>query len=184
MPGKSPSSKPAKPATDEPGDVTLEAESAKPKKSAGKKVLSLIEEGEEAKTKAPRKEAASMLPRIGAKPAKKEKPPEPEPAPAEPAKPTLDDQKKAALSLFDEKPKKRERPAATAAPVSALPPLSLLLDEPAKPKPVVAAAPPPPAAEAPQPEFEIGENGEKIIQLKPPIIVKDLAEKMGLKPFK
>ncbi|MFO1440269.1 MAG: translation initiation factor IF-2 [Verrucomicrobiaceae bacterium] len=185
MPGKSSSSKPAKPATDEPGDVPLAAESAKPKKSVGKKVLSLIEEGEEEKpkAKAPRKESTSMLPRIGAKPAPK-KEPEPETAPAEPAKPTLDDQKKAALSLFDEKPKKRERPAATAAPVSALPPISLLLDEPAKPKPVVAAVPPPPAAEAPQPEFEIGENGEKIIQLKPPIIVKDLAEKMGLKPFK
>ena len=185
MPGKSTSSKPAKPATDQSGDVPLEAESAKPKKSAGKKVLSLIEEGEEEKpkTKAPRKESTSMLPRIGAKPAPK-KETEPEPASAEPAKPTLDDQKKAALSLFDEKPKKRERPAATAAPVSALPPISLLLDEPAKPKPVIAAPPPPVAAEAPQPEFEIGENGEKIIQLKPPIIVKDLAEKMGLKPFK
>ena len=47
MPGKSSSSKPAKPATDEPGDVSLEADSAKPKKSTGKKVLSLIEEGEE-----------------------------------------------------------------------------------------------------------------------------------------
>jgi translation initiation factor IF-2 len=186
MPGKPSSSKPAKPATDEPGDVSLEAESAKPKKSAGKKVLSLIEEGQEEKpkAKAPRKESTSMLPRIGAKPvAKKEKEPEPEPAPAEPAKPTLDDQKKAALSLFDEKPKKRERPAVAAAPVSALPPISLLLDEPVKPKPVVAPTPAP-AAEAPQPEFEIGENGEKIIQLKPPIIVKDLAEKMGLKPFK
>jgi len=183
MPGKSPSSKPAKPATDEPGDVKLEAESAKPKKTPGKKVLSLIEEGEEDKPKAKtqRKEAASMLPRIGAKPAPKK---EPEPAPAEPAKPTLDDQKKAALSLFDEKPKKRERPAATDTPVSALPPISLLLDEPVKPKPVVAPTPAPAAAEAPLPEFEIGENGEKIIQLKPPIIVKDLAEKMGLKPFK
>ncbi|MBL9180975.1 MAG: translation initiation factor IF-2 [Verrucomicrobiaceae bacterium] len=185
MPGKPSSSKPAKPATDEPGDVPLEAESAKPKKSAGKKVLSLIEEGEEEKpkAKAPRKESASMLPRIGAKPVAPKKEPEPEPAPAEPAKPTLDDQKKAALSLFDEKPKKRERPAAAAAPVSALPPISLLLDEPVKPKPVVAPTPPP-AAEAPVPEFELGENGEKIIQLKPPIIVKDLAEKMGLKPFK
>jgi translation initiation factor IF-2 len=185
MPGKSSSSKPAKHATDEPGDESLEADSTKPKKSTGKKVLSLIEEGEEekSKAKAPRKESASMLPRIGAKPAAPKKEPEPEPAPVEPAKPTLDDQKKAALSLFDEKPKKRERPAVAAAPVSALPPISLLLDEPVKPKPVVAPTPPP-AAEAPVPEFELGENGEKIIQLKPPIIVKDLAEKMGLKPFK
>ncbi len=56
------------------------------------------------------------------------------------------------------------------------------MDEPA-PK-AVAPPPPAPVAEAPLPEFELGENGEKIIHLKPPIIVKDLAERMGLKPFK
>jgi translation initiation factor IF-2 len=52
----------------------------------------------------------------------------------------------------------------------------------------VAPPPPPPApvakVEEPVVEFEINEAGEKIIHLKPPIIVKDLAEKMGLRPFK
>jgi translation initiation factor IF-2 len=65
---------------------------------------------------------------------------------------------------------------------SALPPISLLIED-TTPKPIVPIvhAPPP---EAPVPEFEIGEGGEKIIHLKPPIVVKDLADKMGLKPFK
>ena len=186
MPGKSSSSKPDQPSATETGEVKLTAESAKPKKSAGKKVLSLIEEVVEDKTKAraPRKESTSVLPRIGAKPVATKKAVEPEPGPAEPAKPTLDDQKRDALNLFDEKPKRRERPAVTEATVSALPPISLLLDETPRPKVPVAAPAPAPVAEASLPEFELGENGEKIILLKPPIIVKDLAEKMGLKPFK
>ncbi|MFM7603865.1 MAG: hypothetical protein ACKO8Z_01545, partial [Prosthecobacter sp.] len=181
MPGKSSSSKPAKPATEPSGDASLAAESAKPKKSTGKKVLSLIEEAEEKKNKAkvPRKGATSMLPQIGAKSVSK-KEIEPVSVVDEVAKPSLDDRKKAALSLFEEKPKKRERPVTITASVSALPPISLLLDEPTKPKSVLA--PPPPVVETPLPEFELSESGEKIIHLKPPVIVKDLAEKMGLKP--
>ncbi|MBL9130910.1 MAG: translation initiation factor IF-2 [Verrucomicrobiaceae bacterium] len=186
MPSKPSSSKARKPAADEPVDDALEAESAKPKKksSSPKEVLSLIED-EKPKARTPRKESAAVLPRLGAKPEPVAKKTEPEPvAPAPVAKPTLDDRKKAALNLFedDEKPKKRVRTADSATQTSALPPISLLLDEPAKP--VVAAPPPPPAAEAAAPDFELGENGEKIIHLKPPILVKDLAEKMGLKPFK
>ena len=184
MPSKSPSSKPLAPADTDKGDAVQEVESApKPKKSTGKKVLSLIED-EDAKPKARTlsKEPGTMLPRIGAAPKKAKAPVEEPVVEAEPAKPTLDDQKKAALSLFDEKPKRRERPAADAQKTTALPPISLLLDEPA-PK-AVAPPPPAPVAEAPLPEFELGENGEKIIHLKPPIIVKDLAERMGLKPFK
>jgi translation initiation factor IF-2 len=184
MPSKSSSSKPLAPADTDKGDAVQEVESApKPKKSTGKKVLSLIEdEDAQPKARAPRKESGTMLPRIGAAPKKAKAPVEEPVAEAEPAKPTLDDQKKAALSLFDEKPKRRERPAADAQKTTALPPISLLLDEPA-PK-AVAPPPPAPVAEAPLPEFELGENGEKIIHLKPPIIVKDLAERMGLKPFK
>jgi translation initiation factor IF-2 len=52
------------------------------------------------------------------------------------------------------------------------------------PVPVPAVVAPPKPAEPTEPEFEINEAGEKIIHLKPPIIVKDLAEKMGLRPFK
>lgn len=180
MPSKPSSSKTRKPAADESVDVQPVAKSTKPKKKDGKEVLSLIEENEKPKAKAPRKSATSVLPRLGAKPAAE---PEKEDVPAAVSKPTLDERKKAALNLFeeDEKPKKRPRPP-TEASTSALPPISLLLDEPAKPAVVIAAPPPPP--EPVEPEFELGENGEKIIHLKPPLIVKDLAERMGLKPFK
>jgi translation initiation factor IF-2 len=141
-------------------------------------VLSLIEE------KKPRSRGAtkegSALPPLGAKkpvpaPKKEEEPPAP-------AKPTLDERKAAALNLFedDDKPKVRRRPAESQQ--SALPPISLLIED-TTPKPIVPIVHAPPA-EAPVPEYEIGEGGEKIIHLKPPIVVKDLADKMGLKPFK
>lgn len=88
--------------------------------------------------------------------------------------------KKNALNLFEEEEKKaerrKERPAperddaslfqtigstvrqAVAAPVPEHPPVSSVVEE--------------------------TEEGQKIIQLKPPIIVKELAEALGLKPFK
>ncbi|MCB1279121.1 translation initiation factor IF-2 [Prosthecobacter sp.] len=178
MPSKPSSSKKSKTSTDEVGSEELPVESAKPKKSGKDKVLSLIEE------KKPRSRGAakegSALPPLGAKKAapapKKEEP-------AAPAKPSVDEQKAAALNLFedDDKPKVRRRPAPEVQQ-SALPPISLLIED-TTPKPIVPIvhAPPP---EAPVPEFELGENGEKIIHLKPPIVVKDLADKMGLKPFK
>jgi translation initiation factor IF-2 len=95
----------------------------------------------------------------------------------------LDERKAAALNLFedDDKPKVRRRPA-DANQQSALPPISLLAED-NTPKPIVPIVHAPPA-ETPAPEFELGESGEKIIHLKPPIVVKDLADKMGLKPFK
>jgi translation initiation factor IF-2 len=65
------------------------------------------------------------------------------------------------LSLIDEKPKK-----VTAAP-------------PVVPEPGAPAAP-----EATTPaEPEVTEDGKKIINIKPPIVVKDLAAALGLKPF-
>ena len=122
------------------------------------------------------------MPRIGgqaeAKPAEEKKP-------SGPAKPTLDQAKKDALSIFDEdeKPKPKRRAPAEESPTQgkALPPISLLKD----PEPTKVVAPPaPPPLEELKPDFEMGDDGEKIIHLKPPILVKDLAEKMGLKPFK
>jgi translation initiation factor IF-2 len=179
MPSKPSSAKKSKPTTDEVGTEAVPVDSAKPKKEAKGKVLSLIED------KKPRSrgtKGATSLPPLGAKntPA-----PAPEPeAPAAPAKPTLDERKAAALNLFedDDKPKVRRRPVDENAQQNALPPISLLSDNtPPKPiVPIVHAAP----AEVVVPEFEIGESGEKIIHLKPPIVVKDLADKMGLKPFK
>ncbi len=182
MPSKSTSSKTQKAAAEEPAETEAPVESSKAKKAAKGKVLSLIEE-EKPKVRAKRRDGGASLPRLGAKSAKEEDPVE---APKEegPAKPTVDEQKAAALNLFedDEKPKKRRPKPVEAATQTALPPISLLKED-TTPKVIVPIvhAPPPEAAE---PEFEIGENGEKIIHLKPPIIVKDLAEKMGLKPFK
>lgn len=155
-------------------------EGAPAKQTAVKKeVLSLIEEVKPRK-RVPRKEG-STLPVLGARPVVPEVVVE---APPEPPKKTLDDAKREALNIFeeDDKPKPRRR-APEAQPQSALPPISLLKE----PGPVVVPPPAPvpaPKAEPEPVEFELNEAGEKIIQLKPPIIVKELADKMGLRPFK
>jgi len=191
MPSKSTSAKKSHPAADgetvEPKETPVE--STKPKKAVKGKVLSLIED-EKPKSRGVRKEGSGLsgLPPLGAtKPVVEE--PKKEEVPAAPAKPTLDERKAAALNLFedDDKPKVRRRPsdaAQQAAQQAALPPISLLMED-GTPRPVIVApivhAPPP---DIPKPEFEVGESGEKIIHLKPPIVVKDLADKMGLKPFK
>lgn len=179
MSSKPSSAKKSKSPTDEVVKESVPAESAKPQNETKGKVLSLIEE------KKPRTRVAvrggNALPPLGAR---KVVEPVPAPQPAAPAKPTLDERKAAALNLFedDEKPKVRRRPLNENAAQSALPPISLLND-PTPPKPIVPIVHAPPA-EIPAPEFEVGESGEKIIHLKPPIVVKDLADKMGLKPFK
>ncbi|WP_395718411.1 translation initiation factor IF-2 [Prosthecobacter sp.] len=179
MPSKSSSSKPHKPEGEETPEVDVHAESAKPKKAAKSKVLSLIEE-EKPKTR--RAKGATELPPLGAT----KKPVVEEPVkdePPAPAKPTLDERKAAALNLFedDDKPKVRRRPA-DAVQQTALPPISLLKED-TTPKPIVPIVHAPPA-ETPVAEFEVNESGEKVIHLKQPIVVKDLADKMGLKPFK
>lgn len=114
------------------------------------------------------------------------------------SKETVADRKAAALNLFEEVEKraaaKKERPVgptkkqATAAAVkrssSIFSPLSASKE---KDKPM---APPAPEA-APEPvepdedsEEEVEDDDSKVINIKPPIIVKELAERMGLKPFK
>jgi len=179
MSSKPSSAKKSKSPTDEVVEAAVPADSAKPKKEAKGKVLSLIEE-KKPRSRGPAREG-NALPPLGAR---KVVEPAPAPQPAAPAKPTLDERKAAALNLFedDEKPKVRRRPVAENAQHNALPPISLLND-PTPPKPVVPIVHAPPA-EVPVPEFEVGESGEKIIHLKPPILVKDLAEKMGIKTFK
>ena len=80
---------------------------------------------------------------------------------------------------------RRPRPDEAAATTTALPPISLLKETgPVAPMPPVGMPLPKAPEAAPAPAFETNEAGDKIIHLKPPIIVKDLAEKMGLKPIK
>ncbi|WP_395738576.1 translation initiation factor IF-2 [Prosthecobacter sp.] len=184
MPSKPSSAKKSKSPADEVGEEEVPVDSTKPKKEVKAKVLSLIEE-KKPRTRTGNKEATSLPPLGASLGAKAPAAPAPQPeAPPAPAKPTLDERKAAALNLFedDEKPKVRRRPVDENAVQSALPPISLLND-PTPPKPIVPIVHAPPV-EVPAPEFEIGESGEKIIHLKPPIVVKDLADKMGLKPFK
>lgn len=106
---------------------------------------------------------------------------------------SLADRKAAALNLFEEVEKKAAakktrpaKPVATEAPAkkraSILPPISAIKAEKEK-----ALAPASATAEPVEPaaEEDGDEDGDlKVINIKPPIVVKDLAERMGLKPFK
>jgi translation initiation factor IF-2 len=101
-----------------------------------------------------------------------------------PAPSALEQKKANALDLFSDDKKKTARKAAskTAKPVIA--PISKILDqeEPA----AVAAPEPAPAAPAPAPvETPADEVSDdpKLIVIKPPILVPDLAARLGLKPF-
>lgn len=195
MPPRSSSSKTSKdtPVSEVAEVEELESAPAAKKTAKKKEVLSLIDEEKPAKTRGTRKEGTA-LPPIGAKSAPeiaaKSEVPEVTADTADSGKMTVDDQKKAALNLFeeDEKPKVKRTRTAEAATTTALPPISRLKDAGPVAGPVAApviAPPPKPAAVEPAaPEFEVNESGEKIIHLKPPVIVKDLAEKMGLRPFK
>jgi translation initiation factor IF-2 len=188
MPSKSTTSKPVKRTAANDGAEAMAAETSRGGKS--RKVLSLIED----EGAAPKKKrgapvsAASVLPPLGARPvAKKVATPA---APPVPARKTLDEEKAGALSLFEEQENKAARRAErksegpSTAPVSpapqmfTLPPISLLG---AESEPQLVAVKP----EAPAPAPADEETGDpKIIHIKPPIIVKDLADRMGLKPFK
>lgn len=138
-----------------------------------KKVLDLIEEPK-ASTRRERQRAAQ---------AAADTPPPPS---------ALDKAKAAALDLFDEGGKKKRSGIRKTeqSGKAVLPTISKLLEEekPA-PAPVVPATPPPPAesvspaapvAEAPAEESADSGN---VISIKPPIIVSELATRMGLKPF-
>ena len=108
----------------------------------------------------------------------------------EPVKKTLDERKKEALSLFEDAEKKPPRPrklrttgeSATAVATAAgvLPPISRLRAEQDGTLPPARV----PVVEAVDAEAEGEETDAKVINLKPPIIVKELAERMDLKPFK
>jgi translation initiation factor IF-2 len=119
-------------------------------------------------------------------------------APAAPAAPVVPKAPpKAAVSLIDDKPKIPRRRLAVDPenkPFSVLPPISKInAPEPPKPVPVAVPEPEPaPQAASAEPTAVVPEaspapveepKDEKIIHLKPPIIVRDLATAMNLKPF-
>jgi translation initiation factor IF-2 len=103
------------------------------------------------------------------------------------AKPEKPEPPKEAISLIDEKPKRRERkPASADQRPFALPTISKILS-PEPPRPV---APPPEPEPEPEPvpvvaavEEPPAKTDAKVIHIKPPIIVKELSAQMGLKPF-
>jgi translation initiation factor IF-2 len=154
------------------------APEAKPKETKSSKV--------ETPVKAPRT-ASGLIPIKArtqpAAPAKEAEVPKPK-------KPAME-----TVSLIDEKkprPKRAEGDAATKKPF--LPPISRIRAEPpvgpiAKPVAPAPVAPPvPPVAEAVAPDTapaspEAEAEQQKIIHIKPPIVVKDLALQLGLKNF-
>lgn len=170
----------------------------KAKKAVKPKTTSLIDDEPKPKRTGELKTGSAFTP-LGRRPATPAKTATPvAPASTEPPQKTLDQKKDEALNLFEEDEKKekarRERraEASEAPPVtsnavvssSILPPISLLRHE-EPPPPVVV---PPKKEEAPAvvtlPE-EVEEGVDpKVIHLKPPILVKDLSDRMGLKIFR
>ncbi|HEY2573583.1 MAG TPA: translation initiation factor IF-2 [Verrucomicrobiaceae bacterium] len=148
-----------------------------------RKTLSLIDEPEDGAPKKKRGGApvpASAFAPLGVK-ARKPDAAEPAAAP-EPPKKTLAEAKREALSIYDEdaqKEEKKSRRTDADHGASILPPISLFKKDE---EDALAALLPKKEDSAPIPPDE--ETGDpKVIHIKPPIIVKDLIERMGLKAF-
>ena len=87
--------------------------------------------------------------------------------------------------MIDAKPEKKQSQPASGETRSVLPPISKILPSIA-PKAVEAEqklAAAQPKAESSAPVAEPAQGGEKIVHIKPPIIVRELALQIGLKPF-
>ena len=126
-------------------------------------------------------------------------------APAAKARPSSEPPQKAAdapkpapkpametLSLIDEKkPRAKRAESDGTAKRSVLPPISRIREKteapigPVSPAPAPAPVAPPAAEASPEaaPDSAEAESAQKIIHIKPPIIVKDLALQLGLKNF-
>jgi translation initiation factor IF-2 len=91
------------------------------------------------------------------------------------------------VSLIEEKRAKKSEPASSSETRSVLPPISKIRVPGPVTTPTVKtepeAAPEPPAEKAAAPESEPAVAGAKVVHLKPPIIVRELAQQIGLKPF-
>jgi translation initiation factor IF-2 len=84
--------------------------------------------------------------------------------------------------------------AAAASPIPATPKVTAVPAPPVKPAAPKISAPPPskvvipapqaktPVATPAAPAFVVDEQGHKVIQMKPPVVVRDLAGRMGVKP--
>ncbi|HEY5893472.1 MAG TPA: translation initiation factor IF-2 [Chthoniobacterales bacterium] len=114
-------------------------------------------------------------------------PKEEKPAAAEPAKPAA---KQEVVSLIDEKPSSRSSESGERPLKVGLPPISRInAPKPESPVlPPISGIPKPPTkpAEEAGPSDSAGTpttGGEKTIHIKSPIIIKELANQLGLKPF-
>ena len=113
-------------------------------------------------------------------------PPEPE-APVAAAPAPI---KQESISLIDDdkRPKKSDAAPVEAKPRSVLPPISKIrppvLNKPVEPEVKVVEPPNPIVAVTPvHPEPPTDVDSDKIIHIKPPIIVRELAQQIGVKPF-
>lgn len=208
------------------GGGTAESASreAAPKKSAtitelrAGGTLDLLEEKPKKSRRSGEAPAKTAMPAFGARSAKTATA-EPADAPAEPKASQLDEQKKNALSLFEEQEKKQERvrtrqtkkeeaPPPPQAQGKVLPAISRILQEKEEKKEAdkaallatfqqkshstagestaPAEAEAPPTAEEPVlgSDEPAASEDPRVIHLKPPIVVRELAERMGLKGFK
>jgi translation initiation factor IF-2 len=167
---------------DSPAKSGAKPEPAAQKSAARKTTTDLISP----KTKKPATEDRPG--KKGVPPISKAKGKEPAPATPEPA-PATPPPKPETVSLIEEKRPKKAETAVSSETRSVLPPISKIraprLPEiasskpPAPPEPEAAKAPPIPS-EMPAPEPD---TGGKVVHLKPPIIVRELAQQIGLKPF-
>src|SRR5204863_8724976 len=134
---------------------------------------------------APESKRSTAAPGAKARPSETPQPAADAPKPA--PKPAME-----TLSLIDEKkPRAKRAESDGTAKRSVLPPISRIREKteapigPVSPAPAPAPVAPPAAEASPEaaPDSAEAESAQKIIHIKPPIIVKDLALQLGLKNF-
>src|SRR6516162_2198829 len=163
-----------------PSKSTTTADSSAQKSAAPKSATDLISPRKKrTPSSEPRPSSKSAIPPITrTRPREQataqETPPPPQPSP-----------RPETVSLIDAKPEKKPSQPASGETRSVLPPISKFLPSIVS-KAVEAEqklAAPQPKAESSAPVVEPAQGGEKIIHIKPPIIVRELALQIGLKPF-
>jgi translation initiation factor IF-2 len=181
--------KPAASAKSSPRSRTA-AKPAKSAKPAKEEKVAATSDGGAATTMSASPVAAKPAPVVAPKsafaPITARKPPARTAPPIEPAPPAPPKHTVESVSLIDPHVPKPKRAASDeTVKRTILPPISRIRATPATPEVMRDETPPPvapPAEEAGEIETET-EDGRKIIHIKPPIIVKDLAAQLGLKNF-